>query len=87
MCKGLRFGSNSSLLGSKFTGDCLLPLLHSDHSGLIKPQNAGPETNLVVLIRFKIKKFKQLRKYFIIIAKYFIYPLEIMINNIYYFLC
>lgn len=25
------------------TGDCLRPLLQSDHSGLIRPQNAGPE--------------------------------------------
>jgi len=38
-----RFGSKSSLCGSKLTGDCLFPLLHRDHSGLISPQNAGPE--------------------------------------------
>lgn len=42
MCKGLRLGSYSSRCGSKLTGDCLRPLLHSDHSGLIKPQKAGP---------------------------------------------
>lgn len=44
MCNCLKLGSNSSLLGSKLTGDCRLPLLHKDHSGLIKPQNAGPGT-------------------------------------------
>lgn len=42
ICKGLRFGSKSSRCGSKFTGDCRRPLLQSDHSGLINPQNAGP---------------------------------------------
>ena len=24
------------------TGDCRLPLLHKDHSGLMRPQKAGP---------------------------------------------
>ena len=43
ICKGLKLGSNNNRCGSKLTGDCLLPLLHSDHSGFIKPQNAGPE--------------------------------------------
>lgn len=42
ICKGLKLGSNNNRCGSKFTGDCLLPLLHNDHSGFIKPQNAGP---------------------------------------------
>lgn len=46
MCKKRRFGSNSNLSGSKLTGDCLRPLLHSDHSGLMRPQNAGPITKL-----------------------------------------
>lgn len=42
ICKGLKFGSNNKRCGSKLTGDCRLPLLHNDHSGLIRPQNAGP---------------------------------------------
>lgn len=44
ICRGLKLGSNNKRCGSKLTGDCLLPLLHSDHSGFIKPQNAGPES-------------------------------------------
>lgn len=51
MCKGLRFGSNNKRCGSRFTGDCLLPLLHNDHSGFIKPQNAGPEIKTFLLLR------------------------------------
>lgn len=43
ICKGLKFGSNNNCCGSKLTGDCLLPLLHNDHSGFMRPQNAGPE--------------------------------------------
>lgn len=42
MCSGLKLGSYSKRDGSKFNGDCLRPRLHSDHSGLISPQNAGP---------------------------------------------
>lgn len=42
MCKGLKFGSKSKRCGSKLTGDCRRPLLHSDHSGFMSPQNAGP---------------------------------------------
>lgn len=41
-CKGLRLGSNNSRCGSRFTGDCRLPLLHRLHSGLMSPQNAAP---------------------------------------------
>ena len=42
-CKGLRLGSNNKIDGSRLTGLCRLPLLQSDQSGLIKPQNWGPE--------------------------------------------
>lgn len=42
ICKGLKLGSNNKRCGSKFTGDCRRPLLQSDHSGLMSPQNAGP---------------------------------------------
>lgn len=50
-CNSRRFGSNSSLLGSRLTGLCLRPLLHRDHSGLIRPQNAGPVTNRTVYVK------------------------------------
>lgn len=53
ICKDLKFGSKRSLSGSKLTGDWRLPLLHSDHSGFINPQKAGPET-------LKKKKIKML---------------------------
>lgn len=29
-------------MGSRLTGDCLRPLLQSHHSGLMRPQKAGP---------------------------------------------
>ena len=44
MCSGLKYGSNNNFSGSTFIGDCLRPLLHIFHCGLIRPQNAGPET-------------------------------------------
>lgn len=39
---GLKCGSKSSLSGSTLIGLCLLPLLQSDHWGLIRPQKDGP---------------------------------------------
>lgn len=71
MCKGLRLGSKRSRCGSKFTGDCRLPLLHKLHSGLMSPQNAGPElynklkiNTIVSMWNFKqsINKFTQIWK-------------------------
>lgn len=47
ICNGLKFGSYSKRCGSKFTGDCRLPLLHNDHSGFMRPQNAGPGFNSI----------------------------------------
>lgn len=43
MCSGRKFGSYSKRCGSRLTGDWRRPLLHSDHSGLMRPQKAGPE--------------------------------------------
>ena len=40
----LRFGSNSSCLGSMLIGDCRFPLLHMLHSEFKIPQKSGPET-------------------------------------------
>lgn len=57
MCKGLRFGSNNKRCGSRFTGDCLLPLLHKDHSGFIKPQNAGPENKYFAVEGIIVSKY------------------------------
>lgn len=53
ICKCLKFGSNSKRCGSKLTGDCRRPLLHSDHSGLMSPQNDGPTKNYQNFIRKK----------------------------------
>lgn len=41
-CRSTRSGSNSSLSGEISIGDWRRPLLHIFHSGLIRPQNAGP---------------------------------------------
>jgi len=43
MWVGRRFGSKRSSFGSRFVGDCQCPLLHKALSGLISPQNAGPD--------------------------------------------
>ena len=43
---GLRFGSKSILAGSMSMGDWRLPLLHSIHCGLMRPQKLGPERKI-----------------------------------------
>jgi hypothetical protein len=42
-----RVGSKSSWSGLMSTGDCLLPRLQRDHSGLITPQYSGPENKQI----------------------------------------
>jgi hypothetical protein len=71
MCSCLRFGSNSSLLGSRLTGDCLLPLLQRLHSGLIRPQNAGPATDHAQMVSLKLLHFNVLQDVPLIFNQYF----------------
>ncbi len=46
-CNGRRLGSNNSWDGSKLIGDWRRPRLHKLHSGLMRPQNAGPAVSAV----------------------------------------
>jgi len=44
-CSWVRYGSNSNFVASMLIGDWRLPLLHSTHSGLTRPQKSGPTQN------------------------------------------
>lgn len=59
ICNGRRYGSNRSLSGSTFIGDCRRPLLHIFHCGLIRPQKPGPEN-----IEYKLCYTKKRLNYF-----------------------
>lgn len=90
-CKTRKLGSKSNFCGSKLTGDCRRPLLHRDHSGLIKPQKAGPkhqkgkkkhtvqmEQRTLLIVSGQIIQFN------LIVFNYFQQKFSLLKNNVFF---